>query len=397
MALLERGDRIVIRYYDYLQNLTVIKVNDKNREQPEEYRVKLQGISGEFFDTSSMNILTNVIKKKEIFNIALIDKNELVLTYSTSKQCLNTQIWNAENLKPKNVGNKYEKTYAKKNAYKPGLKPNNYATYNAKRYTAQDRLMKYRKTEELQIVHQTNKFKQPENRQLYNTDNTRYSAQDRLKKYKNIVTSKEPQLKQYDIKTTDMNRFEIEEKCCKEQNLSTDITEDPCTKKRTLKLGETQKVSYLYLSYKQSIITIIFPQIMIVQKRTKTCYLVHTMESRKSVITLCDKLRKIENNLKRIEKVEKYDMCLIFFGAEWYRGKIMDETNDGMLKIYLIDTAQVMFFNRKEVYEMPKHFEGESLLIEIVVTPPPNEMLTTVFANVEAIKTIGPSTVVKLI
>ncbi|XP_050547163.1 uncharacterized protein LOC126908886 [Daktulosphaira vitifoliae] len=103
MVPLEIGDRIVIRYHDYMQNLTVTKVNDKNLEQPEEYRVKLQGICGQFFDMSSMNILTNVIKKKEVFNIACIDKNELVLTYSTSKKSLNTQIWNAKNLKPKNL------------------------------------------------------------------------------------------------------------------------------------------------------------------------------------------------------------------------------------------------------------------------------------------------------
>ncbi|XP_050519942.1 uncharacterized protein LOC126893614 [Daktulosphaira vitifoliae] len=274
-----------------------------------------------------MNILTNVIKKKEVFNIACIDKNELVLIYSTSKKSLNTQIWNAENLKAKDVGNRYEKNYTKKNAYKPGLKPNNYATYNAKRYpvnneklySAQDRLMKYRKTEEPQIVHESNKFKQTENRQQYKTNNTRYSAQDRLKQYKDTVTPRETQPKQCGTKNTDMNRYEVKVKYCKERNLSTDITtKDLCTKKPTLKLGEMQKI-------------------MIVQKRTKTCYLVHTMESRKSVITLCENLRKIENNLRRIQKVEKYDMYLIFFGAEWYRGKIMDETNDGLLKIYLLD------------------------------------------------------------
>ncbi|XP_050539340.1 uncharacterized protein LOC126904382 [Daktulosphaira vitifoliae] len=230
-----------------MQNLTVTKVNDKNREQPEEYRVKLQGINGEFFDTVSMNILTNVIKKKEVFNIAFIIKNELMLTYSTSKKSLNAQIWNAENLKPKDVDNRYEKN-TKKNAYKPGLKPNNYTAYNAKcypvnnekRYTAQDRLMKYRKTEE---PHQPNKFKHPDNRQQYNTNNTRYSAQDRLKQYKEIVTSKETQPKQYVTKNTDINRNEVKVKYCKEQNLSNDIKKDPCTKKPTLTLDETQKVS----------------------------------------------------------------------------------------------------------------------------------------------------------
>ncbi|XP_050548156.1 uncharacterized protein LOC126909769 [Daktulosphaira vitifoliae] len=134
---------------------------------------------------------------------------------------------------------------------------------------------------------------------------------------------------QHGTKNTDMNRYEVKVKYCKERNLNTVITtRGPCTKKPTLKLGETQKI-------------------MIVQKRTKTCYLVHSMESRKSVITLCDKLREVENNLRRIQKVEKYDMCLIFFGAEWYRGKIMDEANDGMLKIYLIDIAQTMLFNRR--------------------------------------------------
>ncbi|XP_050525891.1 uncharacterized protein LOC126896825 [Daktulosphaira vitifoliae] len=210
-------------------------------------------------------------------------------------------------------------------------------------------------------------------------DNKLYSAQDRLNQYKNTVTPKETQSKQYGTENTDMNPYEVKVKYCKERNLNTDITKKGlCTKKPTLKLGETQKI-------------------IIVQKRTKTCYLVHSMESRNSVITLCDKLREMENNLRRIQKVEKYDMCLIFFGAEWYRGKIMDETNEGMLKIYLIDIAQTMLFNRKDVYEIPKQFEGESLLIEIVVTPPPKEILTTVYANVEAIKTIVPSTVVKLI
>ncbi|XP_050547162.1 uncharacterized protein LOC126908885 [Daktulosphaira vitifoliae] len=218
------------------------------------------------------------------------------------------------------------------------------------------------------------------NTKFLSNDNKLYSAQDRLNQYKNTVTPKETQPKQYGTENTDMNPYEVKVKYCKERNLSTETytTKDLCTKKSTLKLGETQKI-------------------MIVQKRTKTCYLVHSMESRKSVITLCDKLREMENNLRRIQKVEKYDMCLIFFGAEWYRGKIMDETKDGMLKIYLIDIAQMMLFNQREVYEMPKHFEGESLLIEIVVTPPPKEMLTTVYANVEAIKTIGLSTVVKLI
>ncbi|XP_050543374.1 trimethylguanosine synthase-like [Daktulosphaira vitifoliae] len=125
-----------------------------------------------------MNILINVIKKKEVFNIACIDKTELVLTYSTSKKSLNTQIWNVEILKPKDVGNRYEKNYTWKNVYKPGLKPNNdaerYPVNNVKPYTAQDRLMKYRKIDE----QESNKFKQLENRQQYNTNNTRDSAQN---------------------------------------------------------------------------------------------------------------------------------------------------------------------------------------------------------------------------
>ncbi|XP_050523063.1 uncharacterized protein LOC126895341 [Daktulosphaira vitifoliae] len=140
-----------------------------------------------------------------------------------------------------------------------------------------------------------------------------------------------------------MNRFEVKVNYCKEKNLNTDITKDLCTKKSTLKLGETQKI-------------------MIVQKRTKTCYHVHSMESRKSVITLCDKLHEIENNLRRIQKVEKYDMCLIFFGVEWYRGKIMDEINDessrrNPIKIYLIKTG-----SRGGVHRFIRQF----MLIKIV-------------------------------